>query len=633
MKKSSKLIAIIVFVVALVGTAIGLFACSGKGKDKPITNSTTPSASATQGASSEVKPTEGSAPESTPTKEPVPGESGGDGDASANDCIAPVFSLTDYYYSADQVLKITSPIDKEGEIYYTLDGSEPTKSSLKYSDAGITLKEGEKVLAKRQEPGYRYEHEGSSDVNGYIVKARIFFSDGRQSATTVHSYLVNKNITKRYQNYVLCLSGEPNDLTKTSNGILGSGSKQRGEESERNAYAELLTSDGQMILSQYIAVRPYGGASRGNLVKSFKMYAKKSAGSDIGKFKLPEDIFGTANSEGKVIKSYDRLVVRNGGNDMNFGFLRDELNQRLMRMAGYPVTEGAVPLVVYVNGNYYGFFWLHENYCDDYFKDLFPNKEATGKFKVLEGGDAKKNIGDDPSESDQLAYDDYDAFYQKYAYSDLTDDGLYNELKEHIDVENYLDYFAFNIYLANNDWPNNNYKCYRYFPGEGEALGEGVYDGRWRYLPHDMDFGQYLYYNNDRPHETDKTTGASNNSFARVCDPNNEKYAPLFAALMKRSDCMEHVIGKMIELGTTVLSEESVSSLVKEISKSQSKELPVYIPLLAKLGRNEWWPAVDNLKNNYDQIKRFHRERLEYLLGYFESDYGYTREQLMAMKP
>ena len=43
------------------------------------------------------------------------------------------------------------------------------------------------------------------------------------------------------------------------------------------------------------------------------------------------------------------------------------------------------------------------------------------------------------------------------------------------------------IYINNQDWPNNNQKLYAYFPKDG-AYEEGtVRDGRWRWLPHDMD--------------------------------------------------------------------------------------------------------------------------------------------------
>jgi hypothetical protein len=38
-----------------------------------------------------------------------------------------------------------------------------------------------------------------------------------------------------------------------------------------------------------------------------------------------------------------------------------------------------------------------------------------------------------------------------------------------MDVENYLEYFAMNIYIGNEDWPHNNYRLYRYYPADGEG--------------------------------------------------------------------------------------------------------------------------------------------------------------------
>ena len=51
---------------------------------------------------------------------------------------------------------------------------------------------------------------------------------------------------------------------------------------------------------------------------------------------------------------------------------------------------------------------------------------------------------------------------------DLTNDVIYEKLCELIDVENYLEYYALQIYILNEDWPHNNYKVYRYYAAQGK---------------------------------------------------------------------------------------------------------------------------------------------------------------------
>lgn len=58
-----------------------------------------------------------------------------------------------------------------------------------------------------------------------------------------------------------------------------------------------------------------------------------------------------------------------------------------------------------------------------------------------------------------------------YASEDLTDDTVFEEFSSMVDVDNLLQYFAIETYIANWDWPQNNIKMYRYY-SPGDAYGE-----------------------------------------------------------------------------------------------------------------------------------------------------------------
>ena len=158
----------------------------------------------------------------------------------------------------------------------------------------------------------------------------------------------------------------------------------RGRESERKIYLEVLEPDGTAVISQKAGVRVYGGWSRANLQKSLKLYARKEYDPVNNKFRyefFPHKRGGSG--DGTIIDSFKRLVLRNCGNDNGFAFIRDELFQTLAGQAGYKDYQAVRPAAVFINGEYRGHLWLHEVYCDEYFKENYGDFEGT--FEILEG--------------------------------------------------------------------------------------------------------------------------------------------------------------------------------------------------------------------------------------------------------
>lgn len=503
---------------------------------------------------------------------------------------SPVFSLEGSFYTQDILVELRTW--EEAEIYYTLDGSEPNETSRRYTQEGIRL--------NRQRGDF---------PNARTIKARAYYPDGSVSGVSARTYFCCKDVDQRFSTLVFSVSGEPEELVKGPDGIFyGENYNQRGRESEREVYLEAWTADGQRLLSQYCGVRVYGGASRAGSIKSMKLYARKSYSSGDGKFDL--DVFGTLvqDDSGLLVDEYDKMVLRNGGNDFQFAYIRDELCQILAKDAGFTDYEMVVPAVCYLNGEYYGLFWLHESYCDDYFKNKYPNKEAKGEFVVIEGNEQYKNT--DPDDGKEVYAEDYNKLYEVFSKAELTDDAVYAQLCEFIDIENYLDYFAFNSYIGNWDWPRNNYKCYRFCPVGGENF-TGVYDGRWRYLLHDTDYSLGLY--------EQQITRADYNGVAELTDPESDRYAPLFVNLMTRADCRDYFFGKLIELSEGALSEENMLRRLDEMLASRAQEqayLYKHMENKRKQGWQDLWSRPEHWDGYVELIREFIRVREHYIMTY-----------------
>lgn len=539
----------------------------------PLPSTTLPDTENTPVPTPPIEPT--SAPLKTPT--------GTDGEVS--------FSEAGYFFSEDTAIALSITTDKPGFITYTLDGTEPDKDSTLYS-APLSLA-------------------ANSDAfpNAYSIRAKAWYEDGTASDTYVHTYFVNTNISDRYTTVLFSINGNPAELTDEPDGILyGENYTARGRNSERKVYLEAISADGTLLFEQYTGIRVFGGESRKHAVKSLKLFARKEY--EKGKGTFATSLFGSTTVDGSApITKYDKLVLRNGGDDFQSAFLRDELMQRLAKSAGFSAYEAVVPAVAYINGTYYGFFWLHESYCDKYFQ--YRNGKSKGEYVILEGSDTYKSITEDEMEA--AAAKEYNALYQNYAYADLTVDETFAALCEKIDVENYMDYMAFNMYAANSDWPQGNYRCFRYYAAEGEAYGTGEKDGRWRYLLHDTDvcFGTY--------HNTEDAGAARNDLEAVLGSPESSSYSPLLSALLKREDCKQYFIDKMLEYMNGALSYETVCKELDTLCAERDTELTYYYEHLNTLADSfEIYARPERTETHLERIRNFAKQRPVYMQQYLE---------------
>lgn len=527
-------------------------------------------------------PTDTPIPTPTPTLSPAPVREGTEGEVS--------FSEAGYFFSEDLTLELELSDAKEGYITYTMDGSEPAAEGTRY--------DGPLLLAGTEEASPKV----------YTIRAKAWYADGSNSETYVHTYFVGAQVESRYSTVIFSVNGEPSELTGGPDGILyGENYTQRGRESERMVFVEAISAKGEPLFTQFAGVRVFGGTSREFAVKSLKLFARKEYQAGKGTFGF--SAFESTTTDGKkLIKKYDKLVLRNGGDDFQSAFLRDELAQRLAGKAGFDAYEAVIPAVAYVNGEYYGFYWLHESYCDKYFQKR--NGDSDGEYIVLEGSDSHKSLMSDPVEYE--AAREYNRTYAKFAKADLTDDEIYGQVCDWIDVENYIDYMSFNMYIGNYDWPGGNYRCFRYYAAEGEEYGTGEMDGRWRFLMHDADVGFATYYSAEH--------AAAANDISQVLAPDGKRRSALLAGLLKREDCKTYFIDKMLEYRDGALSHESVCETLDTMCAERDTEFLYYLEHLNDLKKTgaKVWATAGNTKASVNKIKEYAKLRGDYITKYME---------------
>lgn len=479
-----------------------------------------------------------------------------------------VFSVGENFIMDTVNLELTA--EQATGIYYTLDGTIPDENSTEYTGP--------------------IEIKATSVLEIYPYTARAKYADGTWSKTCVRTYFAALQADKRFDCPVFCITTDPYNLYDYEYGILVSGkimddflsdnpdavvdghtpanyNQLRGRESERDIFLEVFNQDGSLMLEQDAGIRCYGGWSRSNAMKSMKLFARKEYDEVNNKFRYP--FFTTAIDEnGNLIDAFKRLVLRAYGNDYNQAFIREELFQTLAKQAGYE-AKSVRPCAVYVNGEYKGCYFLSEVWHDSYFETHYG--KYTGTIEILEGTEHIKTGEDDGS--NQYAVDEFNTLYDTYAYADLTDDALFNELCEKMDIVNYLEYYAYQTYLSNKDWPHNNYKVYRYYAAEGEEYGEGApFDGKWRCLLHDMDFSTGVYGENPLERYLSVFTGKMDPENQDIYDPDQD-VSPLFTKLIKRKDCREIFVKKTLDLINGVFRQDYFEEQLDIIHQSRLKEL------------------------------------------------------------
>lgn len=485
------------------------------------------------------------------------------------------------FYNKD--IEIEASIFRSGEIYYTTDGTEPAPGK-----EGSALYEGPIVLHARNKE------------ETTTLKWKAYFTNGNTSQTYTNTYVVGKDAKERFSTLMVSISTDPDNLYGYENGIFVEGKVRddyvkenpheaitemtpanytlRGLASERKVYVEMFREDGTRIIAQDCGIRTGGDYSRASEQKPFRLYAREEL---YGLDSFAYNFFNVQDQKSDLLSGYtefNTLYFRNSGNDRQEAYIRDEVAQTMARKAGFLDTQFFVPVSVYINGEYAGFYWMHSQYNQSYFKQRYGRYD--GEMVVI--GDGEKDM--QTTTEDILANHyaaEYMEQYQYFAKQDLTDDAIYEQLKAFIDVENYLQYYALQIYMGNLDWPKCNLQAYRYVSQKKNYTEGTVFDGRYRYLLYDVDTSMgrgYIRENID--------PWVSVNKLQNLLDSED---APLFKALMQRTDCQEYFTKYMCYLIDEVYTAENVAEAVDAIDASRRQEIDYYIEDMYGYGPGEYF--------------------------------------------
>ena len=426
---------------------------------------------------------------------PTPGESNGT-QPFVDFAGSPTFSQNAGFSQNPFFLEI-QPATEGDTIYYTLDGSEPTLNSMIYSGpiqmVNRSSDPNRLSLIRTTLPGIGFYHWAAPNGIVYkfnVVRARVFKTGMYPSEIVSSSFIVDPDISSRYTFPIISLISDSLNFFCDTIGIYKAGYgidslnwlsahfAQEGMAWERPVHIEYFEPDGTMRLSQDGGVRIHGGYSTTANIKSLRLYAR----GQYGKSKFDYKLFPKLDQN-----EFETFILRNAGQDFAWSYFRDPFMQSLVEDWNFD-TQDNYPVVVFLDGEYWGIHWLTERY-----DKFYLNKN----YGVPEDGIDFLELANDVIEGDAVHYN---AMVNYIKTHDMSNQANYEYVKTQMDVDNYCSYICSNIFFCQSDWPQNNIKYWR--KRTESYLPEAPYghDGRWRWMLFDTDYGfgrvQPYSYNN-----------------------------------------------------------------------------------------------------------------------------------------
>lgn len=506
-----------------------------------------------------------------------------DGDFVPSLLPAPEFSAEAGFY--EDVLTLELSVPDGYRIYITFDGSLPGPEN----EAAGLYTEPLVLTDLRDE---------TKVTRAWVIRAVTVTPDGTCGDVVTKTYFVGEGMTSKYSVPVVSLVTDADNLYNEETGIY-THPWESGREWERPFHFEYFTSGDGLAVSMNCGARVHGGASRDIDMKSLRLYARAEYDTQKN-FKYAFFADGTlpaVDTDGQTIKKFKRLLLRGGGNEATAWdrtYFRDTLAAWTMKNTGLDV-QAAQPVVVFLNGTYYGIMNLRERQDERYIEEhyrLAPEQVVIYSFWYDEDGEIHIEAEADTDELAWQAKTYYEEIFHFATTADLSVPENYEKVCAAFDIENYIDYLCVEIFCDNTDWPGNNCKAWRYTGEESDIYGS---DGKIRWLLYDTEFGFGLY---GREPSDDSLAAAL--SAASKEWPNPHGSTRLFRSLLQNESFYNAFVSRMLDL----LNENFAPSALKW----QADTMAGFYKALIQENRDagNWF---DSYENNVSNVKKFIEKR------------------------
>lgn len=337
---------------------------------------------------------------------------------------APVFSADAGFYQEPFTLELFA---QHGEtIYYTTDGSTPTRNSKIYTHP-------------------------ISITQTTVLRAAAASDTAMLSETAAATYFIGLEIDVP----VVSVMIDEAYLTDSTTGMMALNNYEK--EWEYPAHIEYFDRDGAQELGQLAGVMVSGEVSRRYGQKSMAFFSRKAYGNESFAFNpFPH----------RDYESVQAFVLRNAGSEGLYDGIRfmDLFLTHLAINSNAYVSDGQ-PVLVFVNGA----VWGHCNIRERVNKHYFAAQKGITDEDIIDQIDILNDAGT-PSNG---SASDYRKLSSYMARTDLNDPEALAYVLSQLDVDSLFDYVAYDMICGNKDLSNT-----RFFRVPGD---------KWTWVLYDMD--------------------------------------------------------------------------------------------------------------------------------------------------
>lgn len=459
----------------------------------------------------------------------------------------PVFSDLSLYHASAFSVRITCD-DPNAEIYFTTDGDEPSLDSARYT---------EPVEISKNTP----------------LRAVAYISGKRLSEITTATYLFEEKHTVP----VICINGNAERIREVMRVA------DKDEKVERLAYISFYEPDGSLGVSFPAGIKPKGAGTIVYSQKSLSLNLRAGYGQSSVTYPF---------WPGYEFNTFSALVVRNGGQDWSAARIRDSFTSVLVE--GMNVDNSATrPVVVYINGAYNGLYDLNEDQNGEFLETHYGIDGDTVEF-------IRRN--QTPIKGDNKDIKRVRSFAEN---KNLSDDAVFAEFSQWIDVAYFTDYFIAQTYICNSDMFNQKY------------WRTTDYAVKWRPVFFDLDFafktaardmiGQYFNVNGVPSADKSLT------------------YFEIYIGLKKNAGWRNFCVERYVEVVETYFNAKRATALFDQMVDALRPEMPRQIERWGKPGSMREW------EDSVVQMRTFIEQRPDYALENMRKYFGVSQSELDAL--
>ncbi len=455
----------------------------------------------------------------------------------------PAFDTAAGYVSKGTVVKVSVP--DGAYVVITTDGSDPVSSGkAHHEDFEVTIKKST------------------------VLKARAFIDGCLSSDVLTSTYLVEK----KHNMAVVSLSSKPSGLFSYRSGILedGPGYTEKNphlganywKDWERSTHIEYITKDGTRSVEFDCGIHTFGQYARGLPQKGLALILREQYGANEVSYP-----FFTSND----VASYKSLLLRPEGQDWNSAKMRDVLVPALLKDTYFTAADymDYTPVALYINGEYWGLYYLREKFNDNYVSYKYGYEKGTidlikGQYYV-HAGDKK----------------DYDALMKWLRANSLESKKNYEYFCSKVDIDSFIQFWIVQTFICNYD--SGNIRCYK---------GE---DGKWRWMLYDFDWAFMSGFVKDdmiQKHMLDPKGHGSTNNMGNI----------MSRRLLKNKEFKNKFVTEYIKALKYVFNYDRTSKIVDSLQSSIKAEIPRQ--------KDRWGqPSVKRQQSQVKSIKTFLKNR------------------------